>query len=103
MFTAKGIPVSKDTALQALVEDLDFNKMKQEYGILGASLNGPKLWLPDWAEGDIVVERGFNGINAQWVGQLNMGDNAGGVAESTPCKPMSIARKSGLGMSNYKP
>jgi hypothetical protein len=26
-----------------------------------------------------------------------MGDNAGGVAESTPYKPMSIARKSGLG------
>ena len=26
-----------------------------------------------------------------------MGDNAGGVAESTPYKPMTIARKSGLG------
>jgi hypothetical protein len=43
------------------------------------------------------VERSFNGIKASWVAQLNMGDNAGGVSESTPYKPMTIARKSGLG------
>ena len=97
MFTSKGIPASKDTAPQALVEGLDFAKMKTDYGVLGASLNGPKLWLPDWTEIDIGVERDFNGIKAAWVAQLNMGDNAGGVAESTPYKPMTIARKSGLG------
>jgi hypothetical protein len=97
MFTSKGIPASKDTAPQALVEGLDFNKMKKEYGVLGASLNGPKLWLPDWTEIDAGVERDFNGIKAVWVAQLNMGDNTGGVAETTPYKPMTIARKSGLG------
>jgi hypothetical protein len=47
MFTSKGVPASKDTAPQALVEGLDFDKMKKEYGLVGASLNGPKLWLPD--------------------------------------------------------
>jgi hypothetical protein len=31
MFTSKGIPDSKDTAPQALVEGLDFEKMKQEF------------------------------------------------------------------------
>ena len=97
MFTAKGIPASKDTAPQAKVEGLDFTKMKTEFGVLGASLNGPKLWLPDWTEIDMGVERSFNGIKASWVAQLNMGDNAGGVSESTPYKPMTIARKSGLG------
>ena len=97
MFTSKGIPASKDTAPQARVEGLDFDRMKTEYGVVGASLNGPKLWLPDWTEIDIGVERDFNGIKAAWVAQLNMGDNAGGVAESTPYKPMTIARKSGLG------
>lgn len=97
MFTAKGIPASKDTAPQALVEGLDFEKMKKDFGVLGASLNGPKLWLPDWTEIDMGVERDFNGIKASWVAQLDMGDNAGGVGESTPYKPMSIARKSGLG------
>ena len=97
MFTAKGIPASKDTAPQVNVEGLDFAKIKTDLGVLGASLNGPKLWLPDWTEIDMGVERDFNGIKASWVAQLDMGDNAGGVAESTPYKPMSIARKSGLG------
>jgi hypothetical protein len=97
IFTSTGIPASKDTAPQALVEGLDFDMMKKEYGLVGASLNGPKLWLPDWLEADIGVERTFNGIAAAWCAQLNMGDNAGGVGESTPYKPMTIARKSGLG------
>ena len=97
MFTPNGIPASKDTAPQALVEGLDFAKMKTDFGVLGASLNGPKLWLPDWTEFNMGVERNFNGMNAAWVARLNMGDNAGGVAESTPYKPMTIARKSGMG------
>ena len=97
LFTAKGIPASKDTAPQALVEGLDFAKMKTDLGVAGASLNGPKLWLPDWTEINIGVERDFNGLKAAWVAQLNMGSNTGGVDESTPYKPMTIARQSGLG------
>lgn len=97
MFTPRGIPASKNTAIQELVEGLDFEKMKQEYGVKGASLNGPKFWLPDWTEIDMGAERDFNGIKATWVAQLNMGNNTGGVAESTPYKSMTIARKSALG------
>ncbi len=97
MFTPRGIPASKDTAPQARVEGLDFDAMKQELGVAGASLNGPKLWLSDWAEVDAGVERTFNGIAAIWVARLNMGDNARGVGETTPYQPMTIARKSGLG------
>jgi hypothetical protein len=96
MFTSKGVPASKDTAPQALVEGLDFDKMKKEYGLVGASLNGPKLWLPDWLEADLGVERNFNGIPAIWCAQLNMNNNAG-VGESAPYIPLTIARKSGVG------
>ena len=70
--------------------------MKKEYGVLGASLNGPKLWLPDWTEIDIGMEREFNGLKAAWAAQLNMGKKTG-MGESTPYSPMTIARKSGLG------
>jgi len=97
MFTPDGIPASKNTAPQELVEGLDFDLMKQEYGLKGASLNGPKLWSPDWSEVEIGTEREFNGIKAAWVAQLNMGDNTGGVSETAPYKPMTIARKSALG------
>ena len=62
MFTSKGIPASKDTAPQELVEGLDFNKIKTENGVLGASLNGPKFWLSDWCDIEIGAEREFNGI-----------------------------------------
>jgi hypothetical protein len=96
MFTPDGIPASKDTAPQKQVEGLDFAKMKNDYGVLGASLNGPKLWLPDWSEIDAGAERDFNGIKAAWVAQLNMGNNTS-VGESKPYQPMTIARKSGLG------
>mgnify|MGYP003460435017 CR=1 FL=1 len=96
MFTSKGIPASKDTAPQALVAGLDFEKMKKEYGVLGASLNGPKLWLSDWTDIDVGTERDFNGLKAAWVAQLNMGSNTS-VGETTPYKPMNIARKSALG------
>ena len=97
LFTPSGIPASKDTAPQALVEGLDFVKMKTDFDVLNASLNGPKLWLPSWTEIETGVERDFNGIKAIWVAQLNMGDNKGGVAETTPYQPVTIARKSGLG------
>jgi hypothetical protein len=97
MFTPNGIPASRDTAPQKLVEGLDFAKIKKDYGLLGASLNGPKVWTPDWAEADAGVERDFNGIPAMWVGVLNMGSNTRGVEETTPYEPQTIARKSSLG------
>ena len=97
MFTPAGIPASRDTAPQQLVAGLDFDKIKQEYGVLNASLNGPKLWMPDWTEINSGVERNFNGIKAPWVGVLNMKSNTGGVSESSPYKPLTIARKSSLG------
>lgn len=97
MFTSKGIPATRDTAPQALVEGLDFEKIKMEYNIAGASLNGPKLWTPDWSEVEVGVERDFNGIKAPWVAQLNMGDKPVAVSESTPYAPTTIARKSALG------
>jgi hypothetical protein len=97
IFTSAGIPASGDTAPQALVEALDFDAIKKDFGVAGASLNGPKLWLPDWTEIDVGVERSFGGLAASWVATLNMSNNAGGVSETTPYQPVSISRKSGLG------
>lgn len=91
-----GVPDEKDTAPQALVAGLDFKKIAAEYGVLNASLNGPKLWMPDWAEVDVGKLREFNGIKTAWVAQLNL-DKGGDVADSTPYKMMTIARNSGVG------
>ncbi len=95
-FNSTGIPPSKDTAPQALVEGLDFTKIKNQFGAFGASLNGPKLWMIDWFEAETGIVRDFNGIKAPWVAQLNMEKNTG-VSETTPYQPQTIARKSGVG------
>lgn len=86
------VPASKDTAPQAWAEGLDFNKMKNEFGVLGASFNGPKIWMPDWIDTLNGVVRDFDGRKVPWVGQIEMGDNTGGISESTPYKPMTIRR-----------
>jgi hypothetical protein len=92
LFTSRGIPGSKDTAPQALVERLDFEGMKKAFGVLGASLNGPKLWLPDWTEIPVGRERDFDGITAAWVAQLNMSQEGGGVSDTRPYAPFTIER-----------
>lgn len=96
MFTGDGIPASKDVAPQALVEGIDFDKLKTDFGLVGASLNGPKVWTPDWTEVRAGKERDFNGIKAPWVAQLDMKE-AGAVAAVTPYEPMTIARDSRVG------
>ena len=53
--------------------------------------------MPGWIEIQNGVFREFNGRKFPWVAQLDMGENTGGVSESTPYKPMNIARDSGVG------
>ena len=61
--------------------------MKKEYGVLGASLNGPKLWLPDWTDIEIGRERDFNGMQGGWVAQLDMGTTRAASAKPRPTNP----------------
>jgi hypothetical protein len=96
MFGPEGIPASKNTAPQDLVKGINLAELKTEYGLLGASLNGPKIWTPDWAEADVGKVRDFNGINAFWVAQLDM-KKEGAVADVPPYEPFTIARKSQMG------
>jgi hypothetical protein len=96
MFLDGGIPASRDVAPQALVEGIDLEQLKTKYGLLGASLNGPKIWMPDWCEAQVGKVRDFNGIKAPWVAQLDM-KKAGAVADVAPYEPMTIARESRVG------
>ena len=98
----KGSPKSKDTAPQELVEGLDLEKIAKEHGVLKASLNGPKLWLPDWVEVAVGKEREFNGMMAGWIAELNMGENVS-VGEGAPYKPMSYQTHEQMGLEQgYK-
>jgi hypothetical protein len=95
MISSKGIPASKNTAPQALVEGLDLEKIAKEHGVVKASLNGPKIWFPDWIEIEIGKERDFNGMPASWLAQLNMNDFS--FENNVPYKPTTIKRTSKWG------
>ena len=96
MYTTKGSPASRDTAPQAWVAGLDMEKVKKQFGVVVASLNGPKIWMPDWVELKVGKEREFNGRKFNWVAQLDVGEK-GGIGEDQPYVPMKIARDSKWG------
>ena len=89
------VPADKDSAPQSFVEGLDMDRLKKQYGVLGASLNGPKLWLPDWFETEVGVAREFGGKQIPWTAQLNLGKTVS-VGNVTPYEPVTIARKSAV-------
>lgn len=90
------IPADKDTASQALVAQLSMDEIKKKYGVLGASLNGPKLWMPDWFDIEAGVVRQFGGLKAPWTAQLNLGKSVS-IGDVAPYEPTTIARKSKIG------
>lgn len=92
------IPADKDTAPQALVAALNMDQLKKQYGVLAASLNGPKLWIPDWFDIEVGKVRQFGGIEAPWTAQLNLGKKVD-VNTVTPYVPQTIARKSAINWS----
>ena len=89
------IPANRDSAPQAQVETIDMDQVKKEYGVLGVSMNGPKLWLPDWFEVEVGKVRKFGDMVAPWTAQLNLGKKLN-VNKVTPYKPFTIARKSAV-------
>ena len=89
------IPTDKDSAPQALVERLNMNQIKKRYGVLGASLNGPKLWIPDWFDVEVGVVRQFGGLKAPHTAQLNLGKKVS-IGDVKPYEPQTIARKSAI-------
>jgi hypothetical protein len=89
------IPADKDSAPQALVERLDMNQLKEQYRVLSASLNGPKLWLPDWFDVEVGVVRQFGGLKAPHTAQLNLGKKVS-IGDVKPYEPQTIARKSAI-------
>jgi hypothetical protein len=89
------IPADKDTAPQAQVAAINLKRVAKRYGVLGASLNGPKLWIPDSFDINVGAVRQFGNILAPWTAQLNLGKKLD-VNNATPYQPLTIARKSAI-------
>lgn len=98
--TPNPIPTSKETAPQVWAEGLDFAKMKQEFGVLGASLNGPKLWMCDWVKIQNGVVRGFDRVKTLEQDLIERPE--GGVATIMPDEFFNMDDKTGPDMNNPK-
>ncbi len=89
------IPANRDTAPQAQVAALNMEEIARKYGVLGASLNGPKLSIADWWEIEVGKTREFGAMEFPHTAQLNLSGTAN-VNDVTPYVPTTIARKSAI-------
>lgn len=63
---------TKDSSPQAYVEGINVGEIKQRFNALQATLNGPKLWMLDWADVPLGAEHDFNGKRLPWIGTLHL-------------------------------
>ena len=61
-----------DTSPQTMLDKVDVDVLKDEYEVLSAFKNGPRLWCLDWVEVMAGVERDFNALKARWVMWLDV-------------------------------
>lgn len=61
-----------DTSPQALVDHVDVYAVGEQYGVLAAFKNGPRLSCLDWSEVMVGKERDFMGLKARWFMWLDV-------------------------------
>ena len=91
-----------DTCPQAVLDQVNVEDLTQEYHLLGAFKNGPRLWCLDWVEVMVGAERDFSGLAARWVMWLDVPEEMR-KHESVAYKPITGKRDTQLGISKGSP
>jgi len=91
-----------DSCPQELLDKIDVDVLKEEYDVLSAFKNGPRLWCLDWVEVMVGVERDFNGLQARWVMWLDVPKEMR-KHESVAYKQISGKRDTQLGINTGSP
>jgi len=89
--------VNKDSAPQSWAESLNTDEIKKRFGALGASINGPKLWMLDWFDVETGANEEFNGKTIPWCAQLHLTKSDLKQMGKVGYTPTTIARKSKVG------
>lgn len=92
-----------DSCPDALLAKIDLDALKKQYDVLGAFLNGPRLWTLDWIEVPSGVQRDFNGLQAAWMGKVDLSGMNLQEKGGTAYEPTTIERKTELGFGKGKP
>ena len=94
----------RDTCPAALWAKVDPEAIKKQYDVLGVFKNGPRGWANDWFELPVGAQRDFNGLEARWMGQVQLPKDVElGKKGSSAYKPTSVHRKSKMGFVKGQP
>jgi len=91
-----------DTSPQALLDHVDVDAVKEQYGVLAAFKNGPRLSCLDWSEVMVGQERDFMGLKARWVMWLDVPKEVR-AHESVAYKAITGKRDTQLGVNAGSP
>ena len=91
-----------DSCPQEVLGKVDVDALKEEYEVISAFKNGPRLWCLDWVEVMAGVERDFNGLKARWVMWLDVPKEMR-KHESVAYKPIHGKRDTQLGITRGSP
>lgn len=91
-----------DTSPQAVLDKVDVDDLRENYDVLGAFKNGPRLWCLGWAEVMVGGERDFSGLKARWVMWLDVPKEMR-RHESVAYKAISGKRSTQLGINKGSP
>jgi len=94
----------RDTCPAAVWGKVDAEALKEQYKVLGVFKNGPRGWANDWFELPVGTERNFDGLNARWMGEVQLPKDVDLKKKgSSAYKPTTVARKSEMGFAKGKP
>jgi hypothetical protein len=91
-----------DSSPQALVDHVDVDAVKEQYGVLAAFKNGPRLSCLDWSEIMVGTERDFMGLKARWVMWLDVPEEIR-THESVAYKAITGKRDTQFGVNAGSP
>jgi hypothetical protein len=94
---------NKNSSPTAEVAAIDVNAMKKKFDVLAFHVNGPKLWMLDWIDVPVGVERDFDRVKARFVARVDLkgidlkDPSAGGYRKT------SVERKTKFGYLKGRP
>jgi len=92
-----------DSSPDAMLARVDTDQLKKRYHMIGAFVNGPRLWTLDWIDVPAGVQRDFNGLKAAWVAEVDLTGMNLKKKGGTAYHPTTVERKTQFGFSAGKP
>ena len=94
----------RDTCPADIWDKIDAEGLKKQYDVWGVFKNGPRGWAMDWIELPAGPVRTFDGLKAQWMGEVQLPKDVElGKKGSSAYKPTDVHRKSVMTFEKGKP